>query len=243
MDGDPTYLTDPHTITEGHNQISLESLRIPGTSIIFRAQRQESGWLLEDLEVWAGPTGARLTHPVLVIWDGVTPLPDIADTFAGIDVMVEPFGRAITGGGTMMIVSDRDPLRISFIFDLASPITGPVPMGDGGVPTTDGGVTGLPGGCTNLSGFMSNAAPQFTAYCVGCHGGGRVEARAALDMATMGDAASCAQILGRMNEADPRSSIIFLRPDPFSGVPHDFKMDPTQIEPFRAAILAWYETE
>jgi hypothetical protein len=90
---------------------------------------------------------------------------------------------------------------------------------------------------------MASAAPQFSTYCVRCHGGDRPAARAALDMSTMGDLASCNQILGRMNADDPRNSIVFLRPDPFSGVPHEFKLDPSQIESFRTAILAWYETE
>src|SRR6185436_19117692 len=91
----------------------------------------------------------------------------------------------------------------------------------------DGGVVG--GGCNNIPQFTALAQPPLAASCASCHGGGNPSAQGSVDMGRLADltadgqAAACAQIKTRVNDADPVNSGLFLAPDPDSGTAHPFK--------------------
>ena len=239
------YRTSALAPDPGFNAIPLEELGLDGASLTFTAERVGGGLYLSNLQVSAGPGGAHLVHPVVITWVGGAPLPDVVDRMAGVEVMAPPYETRELGGGTFVVVDFPEGALLSFLFDAAGPLV--ATGADGGV----GGDGGVPSsGCSNVAGFTTNAQPQFATYCVRCHAGGDPMAASAVDMTAMADLSaeaqqrSCNEILTRINRADPRSSPLFLQPDPASGSTHPFKFDSTgDVDAFFSSVLFWLSTE
>ena len=244
MDEEVEYRTSALAPDPGFNAIALGELGLEGASLTFTAERVGGGLYLSNLQVSAGPGGAHLVHPVVITWIGGAPLPDAVDRMAGVEVMAPPYETRELGGGTFVVVDFPEGALLSFLFDAAGPLVAGGAdggVGDGGSPST---------GCGNVAGFTTNAQPQFATYCVRCHGGDDPMAAAAVDMTAMTDLSaeaqqrSCNEILTRINRADPRSSPLFLQPDPASGSTHPFKLDSTaDVDAFFSAVLFWLSTE
>jgi cytochrome c553 len=227
----------------GINIVDLASVGLAGTTLSFRAEKLSVGLYLSEIVVNAGLGGAHLVHPVFVTWDEGIPSVDPVDSFADVDMTVGEGTAMSVGGGTLVMVDTPPTAQISIHFELAESVTG----GEG----PDGGVGPVGGGCLDVASFTANARPTLSASCASCHAGGDVQAASATDMTRLNDlseegqASACAQILSRVNLANPPASGIFLAPDPGSGAGHPFKFgnDVTAFNGFRDALLIWIAAE
>lgn len=242
---DVEIATNAVDVVEGFNVLPLDRIGLPGSVLHFVASRVGDGFFLDSVQVVAGPTGARLEHPVFVTWIDGTPIPDPVDRFAGLEIEIEPNTSGTFDSGTVVITEFPEGSQLSVHFDAATPLTGgPMPTDDGGMPmpTTDG--------CTELEAFRTSVSEQLGTYCTRCHGGGDSAATAAMDMTRVRSTddgqllMGCNQVLGRITPASPSASGLFVQPDPASGGAHPFKFGTTrEHEAFRASILAWFEME
>jgi hypothetical protein len=236
--------TNPVEIREGFNNLPLDSLGMPASSIHFVASRVGDGVFLDGVQIAAGPMGARLEHPVFVTWIEGTPHPDPVDRFASLTLEVEPNSSADFDTGTVIITDLPAGALLSIHFTVAGPMTMVV------APGTDAGMGSTPTGCAELGAFRTSAVPPLTTYCTRCHDGSNASATASMDMSLVdatGDAQllmACNQILGRISPEAPSASGLFTQPDPASTSGHDFRFGTTrELETFRTSILAWFSME
>ena len=229
---------DPFQPVPGVNSIDLGAVGLTGSSISFRMEPLAVGMYLSEIMLTAGPDGARLVHPLFVLWQQGGPEPDPIDRFAGLDLAVESGQSQMIGGGTAVFVDVAPDSMLSLHFELAEASAG----GVGG---------GAPAGCSEVAAFTASARPVLSASCVSCHGGGNTSATNATnmtrvdDLSAEGQTAACAQILSRVNLADPVNSGLFVAPDPGSGAGHPFKFngDPNAFAGFRASVTQWIDQE
>jgi len=229
--------TRPFTPVVGINTVALDEIGLEGATVSFRMEKLQVGLYISELTANAGATGMRLTHPLFVSWVGTDAQPDPVDRFADIDIAVAPAASLMIGGGTAVMVDIATDAQLSLHFDVAEPSDG------------DGGGT-LGGGCKAVTQFAAIAQPLLSANCVSCHGGGNAGATGAVDMTSVNDlsdagqGAACAQILSRVNLADPPNSGVFLAPDPGSGTGHSFKFPAVaDFIAYRDGMLPWITAE
>jgi cytochrome c553 len=232
---------DPFQPIAGLNAIDLGPIGLGGSTISFRMEPLSVGMYLSELMLTGGPDGAHLVHPLFVVWQEAseTPEPDPIDRFAGLDLSVAAGQQAMIGGGTAVFVDVPPDSMLSLHFELAEAASG------------GGGGDDAPAGCKAVAAFTAAAQPALAASCVSCHGGANSSATNATNMAQVGDtspeaqAAACAQILSRVNLADPPSSGIFVAPDPGSGASHPFKFngDPNAFAAFQSQLTQWIDQE
>ncbi|HEU5057860.1 MAG TPA: hypothetical protein VFU21_15115 [Kofleriaceae bacterium] len=228
---------DPFQPVPGVNAVDLAAVGLSGSSISFRMEPLAVGMYLSEITLTAGPDGARLVHPLFVVWQADGPEPDPIDRFAGLDLAVASGQSQMIGGGTAVFVDVAPDSMLSLHFELAE-----AAAGSGG---------GAPAGCSDVAAFTASARPALSASCVSCHGGANSSATNATNMSKVddlspeGQAAACAQILSRVNLADPVNSGIFVAPDPGSGAGHPFKFngDPNAFAAFRASLTQWIDQE
>jgi cytochrome c553 len=246
--------TAPVEVREGFNNIPLDSLGMPASSIHFVASRVGDGLFLDSVQLAAGPMGARVEHPVFVTWIDTAPHPDPVDRFAELMVEVEPNRSATFDSGTVVITDYPDGALLSIHFDAAGPLMGGTMPGvrDAGVGDAgaDAGGGASPEGCSQLEAFRENAVPELRTYCVRCHGGRNASATASMDMSDVGSLddtealSGCNQILGRISVDAPSASGLFTQPDPDGASGHPFAFATTgELDGFRSSILAWFEME
>lgn len=232
---------DPFQPIAGLNTIDLGAIGLVGSSISFRMEPLSVGMYLSEIVLTGGPDGAHLVHPLFVVWQAATetPEPDPIDRFAGLDLSVTAGQQAMIGGGTAVFVDVPPDSMLSLHFELAE-------------PGSAGGAGGeAPAGCKAVAAFTAAAQPALAASCVSCHGGANSSATNATSMAEVGDtspeaqARACAQILSRVNLADPPNSGIFVAPDPGSGASHPFKFngDPNAFAAFQSQLTQWIDQE
>lgn len=248
---EPVLLTDPILVNEGFNHVDLGRFDSPGSGISFVASRIGSGIYVSDLRVSSGPRGLRLTHPVFVALFGGEAIADPVDTFAEVELAIEPNRSADLG--TLVLVECPAGALLAVHFDAIGPLSTSMTGGDAGVPdggAGDGGMRPPTGACASVAGFTSAARPQLLANCTRCHDGSNATATAALDMTRVpsavgtDQAAACAQILTRVNLDAPDTSAIFQQPDPAMMNGHDFKFDSrAELDFFRTALRRWIDTE
>lgn len=242
---DRELATTPVEVREGFNNLPLDPLGMPASSIHFVASRVGDGIFLDGVQVASGPMGARLEHPVFVTWIDGVPHPDPVDRFAGLMVEVEPNSSTSFDTGTVILTDLPEGALLSVHFTSAGPMVAPTTPGE------DAGVGPSPtGGCTELGAFRSSAVPPLTTYCTRCHGGGNASATASMDMSLVGASSdaellmACNQILGRISPDAPSASGLFTQPDPSSTSGHDFRFGTTgELESFRSSILDWFSME
>lgn len=242
---DRELATTPVEVREGFNQLPLDVIGLPATSLHFVATRVGDGMFLDSVQLSTGPMGARLEHPVFVTWIDAVPHPDPVDRFSGMTLEVEPNTSASFDTGTVVITEMPAGALLSVHFTTASPITMAV------TPGTDAGMPMPPSdGCTQLEAFRASAVPPLRTYCTRCHGGGNASATGSMDMTdvTSSDDATaldgCNQVLGRISAAAPSSSGLFTQPDPEGGSTHAFHFGTSrELDTFRTSLLAWFEME
>jgi len=231
----------------GDNSVDLGPLGLVGSTLTFRAELLAAGLYLSSIQVTAGASGARLVHPLFVVWKAGVPQPDPVDSFAGLDLSVQPGGAATLASGTLVLVAFAAGDQLSVTFESAEPTVAQVPDG-GVVGPVDGG--GLGGGCRNVAAFTQYAQPQLAQACANCHSGGNGSATNALDMTRIGDltpegqAIACGQSLSRINRDDPNASSLFTTTAPGGrGHPFRFNGDAARYDQFRSQILLWIVQE
>jgi hypothetical protein len=176
-------------------------------------------------------------HPLFVVWEEETPEPDPIDRFAGLELSVASGQEEMIGGGTAVFVDVAPDSMLSLHFEVAE--------------ASAGGGASEPTGCAAVAAFTASAQPALSASCVSCHGGANSSATNATnmtkvdDLSSDGQAAACAQILSRVNLADPLASGIFVAPDPGSGASHPFKFngDPNAFAAFQSSLTPWIDQE
>lgn len=229
---------DPFQPVAGLNSIDLGVIGLAGSSIGFRMEPLAVGMYLSEIVLSGGPDGAHLVHPLFVVWEDQTPEPDPIDRFAGLELSVASGQQQMIGGGTAVFVDVAPDSQLSLHFEVAESSAGA------------GGST-EPTGCSAVEAFTASARPALSANCVSCHGGANSSATNATnmtkvdDLSAEGQAAACAQILSRVNLADPVASGIFVAPDPGSGASHPFKFngDPNAFAAFQSSLTQWIDQE
>jgi len=231
----------------GDNSVDLGPLGLVGSTLTFRAELLAAGLYLSSIQVTAGASGARLVHPLFVVWKAGVPQPDPVDSFSGLDLSIQPGGSATLGTGTLVLVSFAAGDQLSVTFESAEPTVAQQP--DGGVMgPIDAGSLG--GGCRSVAAFTQYAQPQLAQACANCHSGGNGSATNAFDMTRIGDltpegqAAACGQSLSRIHRDDPNASSLFTTTAPGGGGhPFRFNGDAARYDQFRSQILLWIVQE
>lgn len=236
---EPVVETQKITPMLGANEIDLTEIGLTGSKFKFDYQPLATGMYLSRITVDAGAGGVRLVHPLFVVWDQATPIPDPIDRFSDIDLIVAELTTSQVGGGTAVFVDIPPAGQLSVHFKTAT-------FADGMPPSDDGGIVG--GGCKAVPQFTANIRPPLQANCISCHAGGNAGATGATDMRDLGDdlkqAEACAQILSRVSKLNPDQSSMLESVRPGSTVTHPFKF-PSQaaFDAYRASALVWINAE
>lgn len=236
---EPVVETAKITPALGPNEIDLTSIGLTGSKFKFDFQPLATGMYLSRISVDAGTGGVRLVHPLFVVWDAQSAIPDPIDRFSDIDLTIAELTTSQVGGGTAVFVDIPPQGQLSVHFKTAT-------FANGMPPSDGGGIVG--GGCKAIPNFTANVRPPLTASCTGCHAGGNGGATGATDMRDLGDdlkqAEACAQILSRVSKLNPDQSSILESVRPGSPVTHPFKF-PTQaaFDAYRASMLLWITAE
>jgi cytochrome c553 len=236
---EPVVETQKITPMLGANEIDLTEIGLAGSKFKFDYQPLATGMYLSRITVDASTGGVRLVHPLFVVWDAATPIPDPIDRFSDIDLTVAELTSSQVGGGTAVFVDIPPSGQLSVHFKTAT-------FANGMPPSDGGGIVG--GGCKAVALFTSNVRPPLQGNCTSCHAGANTGATGATDMRDLGDdakqAEACAQILSRVSKLNPDQSSILESVRPGSTVTHPFKF-PTQaaFDTYRTSALAWINAE
>jgi cytochrome c553 len=236
---DPVVETGKVTPVTGPNTIDLTDIGLTGSKLTFDYQPLATGMYLSRIQIDAGTGGVRLVHPLFVVWDAATPIPDPIDRFSDVDLTVAELTQSQVGGGTAVFVDIPPQGQLSVHFKTAT-------FANGMPPSDDGGIVG--GGCKAVPQFTSQARPQLTTCANQCHGGTNAAARAATDMSKLLDDLqqpdACAQILSRVSKLNPDQSSIIVSVDPAVNNVHPYyKVPAADFAQFRTEMLAWINAE
>lgn len=226
----------------GPNEVSLEPLGMPDSTVSFLFEPLDTGAYLSEIKLNAGTGGAKVTHPLFVAYvDGVA-VPDPVDRFSFVDLGLEEGESVYIGGGTFVMTNFPAGSDLLIIFETAERLDGQT-----------GGNTLLE--CLEVATFSGPAKDQLL-YCGNCHSGTDMQATAATDMRQLnnpnGQPEACGQILSRINLRDPANSGLFKAPDPESPTFHPYKFGTTPNglpdngqtwEQFQTGILEWANLE
>jgi hypothetical protein len=239
----PTITTASFQPVPGVNTVDLAPIGLAGTTLTFRMEPLSVGIYLNEITVHAGTDGAHVVHPLFVTWDEHdTATPDPVDRFADIDLTVAAAAASPLGGGTAVFVNVQPTTKLSIHFKIAEKATG-------GSTTGGGGGTG--GGCKAVAAFTQLAQGLLSQNCASCHAGGNAGATSATDMTKINDlsaagqATACAQILSRVDKANPATSGIFVATNPGQQVSHPYKFngDQNAFNAFQAQLTMWINQE
>lgn len=236
---EPVVETAKITPVVGANEVDLTSIGLTGSKMTFDYQPLATGMYLSRIQVNAAMGGVRLVHPLFVVWDGGTAIPDPIDRFSDIDLTVAEMTTSQVGGGTAVFVDIPPSGQLSVHFKTAT-------FANGMPPSDGGGIVG--GGCKAVPQFTSTARPQLTTCAGMCHGGTNAAARGATDMSKLGDDAlqadACAQILSRVSKLNPDQSSIIVSVDPaVTNVHPYYKVPAANFAAFKAQMLMWINAE
>jgi hypothetical protein len=236
---EPVVETQKITPVLGANEIDLTQIGLTGSKFKFDYQPLATGMYLSRISVDASTGGVRLVHPLFVVWDAATPIPDPIDRFSDIDLTVAELTSSQVGGGTAVFVDIPPTGQLSVHFKTAT-------FANGMPPSDGGGIVG--GGCKAVPLFTSNMRPPLTANCVSCHAGANTGATGATDMRDLADdlkqAEACAQIKSRVSLLNPDQSSILESVRPGSPVNHPFKFpQQADFDAYRTGALAWIAAE
>jgi hypothetical protein len=223
-------------VTEGANTIDLDEVGLDGTTITFNADVLENGIYIADIQVHAGPGGARLVHPLWVAWKNGVAFPDAADSFADLIVELGAGETGPMGAGFFPFVPIAPDSYISMTFEVVEGYT-PVELPDAG-PIT--------GGCQALPEFLANARGPLANTCAGCHSAGNAASAMNLSRIDSDDPAdqqsTCNEVLSRTSLENPATSPIFNAPRP-GGAGHPFSFDQAGYDAFTGAVTPWITAE
>ena len=236
---------DVFQLVDGNNVVDLEQVGAPGATLTFNKESLANGLYLSELTVNAAAEKLKVKHPLFVTWVEDRATPDPLDRFANIDLRVEANESELIAGGIAILVGIDPASNMSIHFEEVGPDDGGVPDGDGG---GGGGDDGL---CKDVASFTQNARQPLIDSCTNCHGGGNQSATSAVDMSDLDDLGeasqitSCAQILNRVNLADPPQSGLFIAVDPDSGSGHPFNFGGNvgNFNNFRDNLILWINQE
>ena len=238
VESSPVVETAKLTPMVGPNEIDLGTIGLTGSKFKFDYQPLATGMYLSRITVDAG-AGVRLVHPLFVVWDEATAIPDPIDRFSDVDLTVAELTSSQVGGGTAVFVDIPPQGQLSVHFKTVS-------LANGMPPSDGGGIVG--GGCKAVPSFTANARTLLQQNCASCHAGANAGATGATDMRQLADdtkqAEACAQILSRVSKLNPDQSSILESVRPGSPVTHPFKF-PNQgaFDAYRASLIMWINAE
>jgi hypothetical protein len=241
-----TQLMTPNA---GANTVDLAMLNptLPGATMTFTYTPLTGGMYFTQLTVKAGTAmGVHIYHPLFVFYPTADdPHPDPVDSFYNLDVNIDPGATVMLGGGTVVLANVPSGSQLSIRFEKLEKEGAAI----------DGGT--LAGGCKDVTTFTASAQPVLAnnvdasaQACFSCHGGSNAGATSAFDlrmlktMTPAGQLAACNQVKGKINLANPTSSILFQRPKPPQMTGHPFTFaDTTTYNDFANPILVWVTKE
>jgi hypothetical protein len=239
VESEPVVETPKITPVVGANEVDLTAIGLTGSKMTFDYQPLATGMYLSRIQVTAATGGVRLVHPLFVVWDAATPIPDPIDRFSDVDLTVAEMTTSQVGGGTAVFVDIPPSGELSVHFKTAT-------FANGMPPSDGGGIVG--GGCKDVPTFTSTARPNLTTCAGMCHGGTDLAAKAATDMSKLTDDAqqpeACAQILSRVSKLNPDQSSIIVSVDPgVTNVHPYYKVPAANFATFKAQMLMWINAE
>lgn len=236
---------EPFAPIIGFNAVYLQPLgpEFSGMAVTFSADFLTATTLeLTDIQVHpTSKAGVHMVHPLFVMYPvNALPKPDEVDSFSNVDQTFDIGKSGQLGPGTVLLLNWEKDARLSLAFEKIEVVLPPdMDAGDGGMDPT--------GGCKDLASFDANAKGPLQNRCFGCHGGNNGQATAAVDMSALGSdtAKACAQVLNRVNPADPASSQIFITTDPGGNASHPYKFggNAGTFGTFRDNLSIWIAAE
>jgi hypothetical protein len=236
---------EPFAPIIGFNAVYLEPLgkEFTGMAITFSADLL-SDTTLELSNIELHPTskaGLHIVHPLFVMYPvGSDPIPDVADSFSGLDQTFPMGASGPVGPGLLVFVNWQRDARLNLAFEKIEAIL-PMDMDagtDGGTPTD---------GCKDVTAFNDNARGNLQQRCFGCHNGGNGQATAAVDMSELmtDSAKACGQVKNRINPGNPQASQIFVTTDPDGNAAHPYKFggNAGTFSNFRNDVSIWVAAE
>lgn len=228
-----TYIA-PTPVSYGFNNYNLGVLGAAGSALTFVVADYDTGLLLTDVTLVAGPDGLLVELPTIEIWEGDSVI-RTATLFADGELRIEP--------------GDNVNLGEFYIEDIPSGVLMGARFGE--IRTIRGGVDPY-AECRNVPAFTEYAQPVLNDFCVECH---TVEpaAIAAMDLQDLSDVLdaddqqySCDQVLQHINRARPADSNLLRNADPrLEDVEnHDFVFDDVaQLDAFKTEVFLWLTVE
>ncbi len=234
-------------IVPGFNAVYLGALGpdFDGMAVTFQSE-ELTGSTLSLTEIQIHPTtkkGLKITHPLFTVFPAgsMDGQPDPVDSFSNVMQELAPGQSASLGPGKVILTNWKDGAKLSLAFETIA-ATDPNAGGGGA-----GGGGASPGGCKAVAAFKANVAPSLANPCFSCHGGANGTATAAVDMkALMTDpAATCAQVLNRVNVTDPAKSQLFVTTNPGGNATHPYKFGGNQanFNNFVSSVTKWIQQE
>lgn len=233
-------------IVPGFNAVYLDPLGADyaGMAVTFQAEElTETSLSLTTMQVHpTAKKGIELDHPLFTVYPAGSNEgdPDPVDSFSNVSQSVEPGTVAPLGPGTVVLTNWISGGKLSLNFESVSVID---PLGGQG-----GGGGGMPmGPCVALMEFEGSAQGPLQGNCTACHGGNNAAATNAVDMSDLpGDpAATCGQILNRVDLNNPAQSQLFITTDPGGNASHPFKFggNAGNFNNFRDSVSQWITAE
>jgi hypothetical protein len=239
VEAEPVVETAKITPLVGANEVDLTSIGLTGSKMTFDYQPLATGMYLSRIQVTASTGGVRLVHPLFVVWDAATPIPDPIDRFSDVDLTVAEMTSSQLGGGTAVFVDIPPTGQLSIHFKTAT-------FANGMPPSDGGGIVGS--GCKAVPQFTSTARPNLNTCAQQCHAGTNAAAKGATDMSKLADDTmqpeACAQILSRVSKLNPDQSSIIVSVDPgVTNVHPYYKVPAANFAGFKAQMLMWINAE
>jgi hypothetical protein len=233
---------EPFSPIMGFNAVYLGQLGadFEGMAVTFNAEEVTSKTLeLRNIEVHTtSKLGVHLVHPLFVVFpNSVDADPDPVDSFSNVDDTFVAGTSGTLGPGTVLLTNWAEKAKLTIAFEKIEKVdTAMADAGDAGM-----------GGCLDVESFKTNAEPQLSARCLGCHGGSNGQATGAVDMTQLGkdSAKACEQIRFRVNPLNPGASQIFVTTDPGGNAAHPYKFNQNQgnFNTFKDAVSIWIAAE
>lgn len=227
------------------NHVPLDAIpnvgaQIPGAEITFTAHALSSGLYLSNLKVTGGTAGLYVEHPLFVSRPAEgEKFPDQIDRYFNVKMNLMASATEQLSGGTAMFNGFVSTDTVEVHFKTISPFK----------PDTGGGPGA--GGCKVLPTFKTNALGPLRTYCASCHGGGNVNAKAAMDLGNINATDDptlqtvCNEVRTRINLTTTDQSGFYLTPNPASGINHPFKFPDVGAftTNFKTPVDIWVQAE
>jgi hypothetical protein len=218
------------------NEISLKPFMSSSLSFLAEESASPEGQLvITHLEVHpSSGISLHVVHPRFVIYPecGAAPIPDPADSLAGVDHLFVIDTDPKLGTGSVILDGWKSGSRLDMSFDQLLPDVAGV----------------MPDGCKALATFQSGVVPALAPCAKVCHSGGDPEATGHMNFEKITNASptdACAELRMWVTPGDPVSSSALIVADPLRVTSHRFKFAGNEVDykNLAASMTPWILAE